>query len=348
MKSVSVVLLLTVMMATAAKADHAVILLYHHVSDQTPASTSVTPDQFERHLDYLEDNEFEAWPLARLLDHLLDKNNKVPDNVVAITFDDAYESVHAEALPRLQRRGWPFTVFVNTNAVDAGYEPYLDWERLRDLHDQGVAIENHSATHGHLLQRKPEETEADWRKRIHADIETAHERIAEEIGREPQLFAYPYGEDSAALAAIVDEFYDHAVVQRSGAVGPETDPVAVPRFPMATGFDSIERFTMAVNTRPLPVRRANPEPPGDGIREPVQALTLKLASGDYRIGQLSCFSGNGTRLELDIDDDPSPEVRIDTAGTGAPGRNRINCTAPADDGSGDYYWYSYQWVQSGR
>ena len=30
-----------------------VILLYHHVADDTPRSTSVTPDEFAQHLDYI-------------------------------------------------------------------------------------------------------------------------------------------------------------------------------------------------------------------------------------------------------------------------------------------------------
>ena len=37
----------------ANSADNAVILLYHHVSSTTPASTSVTPSVFEEHLQYL-------------------------------------------------------------------------------------------------------------------------------------------------------------------------------------------------------------------------------------------------------------------------------------------------------
>ena len=34
------------------------ILQYHHVSDSTPAVTSITPEQFEQHLKYLKDNNF--------------------------------------------------------------------------------------------------------------------------------------------------------------------------------------------------------------------------------------------------------------------------------------------------
>lgn len=345
MKYSTIGLLLVLAVTGCARADHAVVLLYHHVSEKTPGSTSVTPEQFESHLEYLEDNGFEVWPLARVLETLLDEKRGVPDNVVAITFDDAYESVYDEALPRLSRRDWPFTVFVNTDAVDAGHDPYLDWARLRELHEKGVAIENHSATHAHLLKRESGETRADWQERVRADIERAHARIEAEVGRAPRLFAYPYGEDSAALAEMVGEFYDHALVQRSGAAGAHTDPLAVPRFPMATGFDGMDRFAMAVNARALPVGDVDPDPPGDGVREPIDRLQLTLFDNGYRKGGISCFSGAGERLDIDLVEGDPGGIRINLGGHGAPGRNKINCTAPAADGSGDYYWYAYQWVQ---
>jgi hypothetical protein len=54
----SVLLLVFLMQASASAANHAVVLLYHHVDSDTPASTSVTPADFKRHLDYLWDNNF--------------------------------------------------------------------------------------------------------------------------------------------------------------------------------------------------------------------------------------------------------------------------------------------------
>lgn len=325
--------------------DHGIVMLYHHVSDDTPPSTSVTRERFEQHLAYLDENGFEVWALERLLDALIAGAESVPDRVVAITFDDAYESVYTEAWPRLAQRDWPFTVFVNTDAIDAGHRPYMNWDQLRDLAEDGVAIENHSASHGHLIARGNKESQRQWRQRIRADVEKAKTRITEEIGQAPRLFAYPYGESSAALAEIVAEDHDYALVQHSGAVGPITDPVAVPRFPLATGFDSMERFAMAANARALPVAESRPIPSGDGVRGAVEALVLELREGGYRADALSCFSGGGQRLELSVSEQNPRRVNIDHHLPGSPGRNRINCTAPAADGSGHFYWYSWQWVQ---
>ena len=93
------------------------ILLYHHVSEATPKSTSVTPAVFDSHLDLLEREGFEVVPLARIVDSLLG-GGELDSRWVAITFDDAFASVGTEAAPRLEARGWPYTVFVSTGFID--------------------------------------------------------------------------------------------------------------------------------------------------------------------------------------------------------------------------------------
>ncbi|NDY95183.1 polysaccharide deacetylase family protein [Wenzhouxiangella limi] len=329
----------------SGSATAAVVLVYHHVSDQTPPSTSVTPARFAAHLDYLDENDFEVWPVERLLAAAIDGAERLPERVVAITFDDAYASVHRTAWPMLRERGWPFAVFANTDAIDAGHAPYMDWEALRELHNDGANIGNHSASHAHLIARQPGESARAWRERVRADLDQARQRISEEIGLEPEIFAYPYGEDSSALARLVGEDHEFALVQRSGAVGAHTDPLTVPRFPMASGFDSMERFRLAVHSRALPVTSAEASPPGDGVRDPVQSLRLILAEGDYRAGQIACFSSAGARLETRLAEGPPHRLDIAVDGQGSVGRNKINCTAPAADGSGDFFWYSFQWVQ---
>lgn len=326
----------------AERGEHAVILLYHHVSRDTPPSTSVSPERFEDHLEFLEAGGYRVWPLQRLLAAVYDGAAELPPDVVAITFDDAYESVLGEAHPRLAARGWPYTVFVNTDAVDAGHSPYLGWDELRRLADAGVAIENHSAAHGHMAAPRGDESRAEWEARVDADLARAHRRISEEVGSSPEVFAYPYGEDSPALAGRVGDDYRFALVQRSGAIGPGTDPLAIPRFPMATGFSTIERLELAVRSRPLPVEETETRAVGD--RGDIRWIRLRLDADGFRLDSLGCFSGSGDRLPVEIRSSDPIVVGIDVADVGRAGRNKVNCTAPAADGSGDFYWYSFQWL----
>ena len=70
MRSLATLLLILLGISASPADDHAVVLVYHHVSAETPALTSVTPEVFESHLDYLQDHDFTVWPLARIIDAL--------------------------------------------------------------------------------------------------------------------------------------------------------------------------------------------------------------------------------------------------------------------------------------
>jgi biofilm PGA synthesis lipoprotein PgaB len=330
-------------LALAETADHAVVLVYHHVADDTPASTSVRPERFEDHLDWLEDNDYRVLPLDALLESLR-QGRAVPERAVAITFDDAWRSVHDIAAPMLSERGWPFTVFVNTDAVDAREGPVMSWTQLRALDALGGALGSHSSAHEHMPARKDGESEEDWQGRIDADLRRARRRIAEETDQDAIAFAYPYGEDSPALAAQVAAHHRFALVQRSGAVGHGSDFLAVPRFPLAVGFDGLDRLERAVRSRPLPFRNPDPRPADRAVRtKPLDQVAFEVARGGFRRDALACYSASGEALTVEAD---GPDrVIVLTPDLDRPGRNKINCTAPATDGSGDWYWYSYQWLR---
>jgi peptidoglycan/xylan/chitin deacetylase (PgdA/CDA1 family) len=328
--------------ATLAE-DHAVVLIYHHVSGDTPASTSVTPETFERHLDYLEANEFTVMPLAGIM-KAIEAREPLPPNAVAITFDDAYRSVYTEAFPRLRRRGWPFTLFVNTEAVDRGYGTSMNWEQIRELARGGAEIGNHSHTHDHLVRRRKGESDDQWRQRVTRDIDTAASRLEAETGSRSQLFAYPFGEYSPELKDILRTLGYRGIAQQSGAVGYLTDPLAVPRFPMARDYDDLERFATSVNSRALPVRELVATPKNREL-DGVDSLRMTLDAGDYRPAQLACYGAGGKALPVSISEGGGIEIVVDAAGIGRPGRNKINCTAPAMNESGAFFWYSFQWLQ---
>ena len=328
-------------MPAALADDHAVILVYHHVSESTPALTSVTPEVFDSHLDYLQENNFTIWPLSRILTSL-QAGQALPENTVAITFDDAYESVHSAAFPRLRQRNWPFTLFVSSDAIDRGYANYLSWEQLREMAAAGVELGNHSHSHAHLVRHLEHESQRAWDLRIREDITRAASRLKRETGSQSRLFAYPYGEYSAALKEIVADMGYLGIAQQSGAVGANSDFLAVPRFPMAMGFADLKRFATSVNARPLPVSEAIVDIK-EGAYQPIGSLQLRLNSGNYQSSQLACYRATGARLETRLLSRQPLVLSMQVSGKQPAGRHKINCTAPASSGGG-WFWYSYQWL----
>jgi peptidoglycan/xylan/chitin deacetylase (PgdA/CDA1 family) len=328
---------------TALAAGHAVVLMYHHVGVDTPPSTSVTPDQFDSHLDYLASNGYRVWSLEDIVSHLLEHRD-LPDKVVAISFDDAYISVYREAWPRLHARGWPFTVFVATDPVDRGLPAMMSWAQMRELAGHGVTFANHSRSHDHLIRHLPTEQPAQWRRRVRADLLYAQRRLQQELGRAPMLLAYPYGEYDTELQTLVGALGFDAFGQQSGPVGEYSDRLALPRFPMAVAYADLTEVGDKLQSRPLPVLQAEPHDPLLAPANPRPTLSITLQPGGYQPDTLSCYvSGQGRVQPRWLDKERTRfEVRAKQA---VPvGRSRYNCTARATDDAG-WLWYSQPWIR---
>ena len=321
----------------ACGADHGVVLLYHHIDESTPASTSVTPDRFREHLDHLQDGGFVVMPLVVMLD-ALSSDRPVPDNAVAITFDDANRSIHAVAAPELAIRSMPYTVFIATDAVDQGHAPIMSWAQLNELDRSFADFGAHSITHAHLVERRNGESPSAWRTRVAQEIGGSVKRIEEALDTEVRTFAYPYGEYDAELSQVVAATGLYGLAQQSGAFGPGVPPEQVPRFAMSTGYDSIERLEQAIRSRPLPVAappvRAQLVASGTHPR----ALDLVVQPAPFRRESLACFGGGPLPIERTAE-----ALRVVVPPL-KPGRNKINCTAPATGARGEYFWYSHLWI----
>ena len=335
-----VVLCLTA--AAAVAQDYAVVLMYHRVGDGRFPSTNIRIEQFEAHLDYLDDNGFHVMGLPEIM-RRLDAGESLPEKTVAITFDDAYISVREHAHPRLRERDWPYTLFVAADAVDRGVRSYLSWQAMRDMRGEGVVFANHSASHAHLTRRLDGESEAEWRHRITADIERGQERLIAELGRDavtldPKLFAYPYGEYDRDVADILRARRYIAFGQHSGVVGTDGNRRSLPRFTFNERYAAMDGFRDKIHGRPLPVTHVEPWDPvvADG-RAPRMELTLEGVEAPAK--RLQCFFG-GSRLGIEALDDG--RVAVAAAGALPPGRSRYNCTLPAPGGG--FYWYSHLWL----
>ncbi len=328
--------------AAAAEERQAVIFMYHHFGVEKYPSTNVRLKQFEAHLDFIADNGYQVWPLQKVVQYLRD-DRPFPARVVAITIDDAYISVYTEAFPRLRARSWPFTVFVATDGVDKHYTALMNWAQMREMQQHGASFANHSASHGHLIQRQSGEDGKAWLARLREDIQRAQRRLKEELGSAPMLLAYPYGEFNAPLADLVAKLGYTAFGQQSGPAGLGYDFRALPRFPMSERFADMDGFRTKIASLALPVISVEPwEPVIDDTNNPPR-LRVNLGDSDARLGQLGCFVSGQGRVDVEWEDRADRRFVVQAAAKLPVGRSRYNCTAPSAQ-KGRYYWYSHLWI----
>ncbi len=115
----------------------------------------------------------------------------------AITFDDGFESTINNAIPELEKRGIPATIFVTTGylgepatwwpaSAPEGKQriaPAKEWKQLPpDL----ISIGSHTVTHPHL----PSISEKDARRELHESRLT----LQTLVNRDIKTFSFPYGE----------------------------------------------------------------------------------------------------------------------------------------------------------
>jgi len=345
MRALVIALASLVVLAPAVSHADAVAFIYHRFGESEYPTTSVTLDQFDAHLEHLAKGGYTVWSLDKVVATLQD-GKELPPRVVSITIDDGFESIYTKAYPRLKARGFPFTVFVNSDAIDQRRAGYLSWDQAREMAANGARFANHLATHDRIWQRRKDESEAQWTARIRADVGRCQQRLQAELGaaanEEPRLLAYPYGEYDSASAALVAQMRYVAFGQHSGAIASGTDlgSPALPRFPMSERYAASPEFAQKASARALPVTVRAPTDPllGRGTANP-PALKLRFADDAWR-DRVACYF-NAERLKASWSDDGRElSTRAPTA-LGV-GRHRYNCTGR--DPKGEWYWFSQPFV----
>jgi peptidoglycan/xylan/chitin deacetylase (PgdA/CDA1 family) len=117
-------LLETIRRRVRGAAPRPLILMYHRIARPPidPWALAVAPRHFEEHLDVLRSRT--VLPITEFVDRL--EHASLPDDAVAITFDDGYVDNLREAKPRLAAAGMPATIFVTTGALGQPREYWWD------------------------------------------------------------------------------------------------------------------------------------------------------------------------------------------------------------------------------
>lgn len=332
-------------------AQAAVVLQYHHIGNTTPPSTSVTPELFQQHMEYLAEKKFNVVALTDLVEKLK-QGKPLPDKTVAITFDDAYQSVYSTAFPLLKKRGWPFTLFINTQPLDQQKKLFVTWAQLKEMAQHGATLANHSAEHNHLLRLRAGETRAQWHERIRAEVDDAEKRIKEMTGQSHRILAYPYGEYDEPTKALLKKLKFIAFGQQSGPLRVGDDLQALPRFPFGGSYGDMNDFAIKVNTRPFPVKSVKlfqdeslKKTLADVLLAPAQRPVMVLSFTDNSVvSPIQCFASGQGAINVAVNN--KNEWVVQAKQPLKAGRARYNCTA-ATGKQGEFFWISQQWLTMG-
>jgi peptidoglycan/xylan/chitin deacetylase (PgdA/CDA1 family) len=179
------------------------ILTYHNLAEQAKGRLVLAAASFREQMRYLKTNGYRVVSLADFVDYTR-LNRQLPQRAVVLTFDDGYRAFKDHAYPVLKELGFTATLFIYTDWVGAG-RGSLSWVDLRELAAAGVDIQAHSKTHADL-RRAQGETEAQYARRMQAELEQPQDLFNRNLGRRSQVLAYPYGRWEEGLLPKVKEY----------------------------------------------------------------------------------------------------------------------------------------------
>jgi peptidoglycan/xylan/chitin deacetylase (PgdA/CDA1 family) len=215
------------------------VLMYHKVNDLWPNPTSVPTAVFAQQMALLGELGYTPVSLDAVRDYYLHRR-PLPERAVLITFDDGYRDNLENALPILQRHGYPAVVFVPVAYLDGGRplpheEPLrllgvqnetVRWEDLAALEAGGVRVESHGIGHRPLSELDPAAAAR--------EIAISKLRLEERLGREVEAYAFVKGslaDYRPEHASLVQQAgYMLAFTSVSGANGPRTDRFRLRRY----------------------------------------------------------------------------------------------------------------------
>jgi peptidoglycan/xylan/chitin deacetylase (PgdA/CDA1 family) len=282
-----------------AAQPYTTILLYHRVGEDRYSSTSIATEAFRQQMAWLSDHDYRVIPLGELVS-ALEAGEAPPPHSVVITFDDTYRSIYEVAAPILAEYGYPYALFVYTQAMEAGYPDFMSWDQLRELAAQpGVEIGNHGHNHAHGVRRGGKSLSPEVLRR---DVATAQEHIHARLGIAPIYYAFPYGEYTADAQAVVSEAgYRVQLTQDRGSVGADTLLHQLPRNAMVGTRGTLEMLREVVSQPPLPWQSRQPatgQLPGRVVGE----VAIRLAHPErYWPGQTNLFVSELGRVASHFD-----------------------------------------------
>ena len=135
----------------------------------------------------------------------------IPERLVVLTFDDANKSDRTFVADVLKQHGFGATFYITEGlGFLHSKDNYTTWNEIRELHEMGFEIGNHSQHHRNVARLLPKE--------FSASLQHIDARCAEYGIPRPSTFCYPGFQHSLSAVQVV---HDHGFQFARRGVGPE-------------------------------------------------------------------------------------------------------------------------------
>lgn len=164
------------------------VLCYHHIRDPKPGqsetfrSYSVSPAQFAEQMKALKDSGYQTILPDDYYNYLL-YNDPLPEKPIMLTFDDTDEEQFSIGYQEMKKYGFKGVFFIMTIAINK--PRYMTKEQLKQLSDEGNAVESHTWDHNRVTKYAGEDYEIQFVK--------PRKTIEDITGKPATYFAYPFG-----------------------------------------------------------------------------------------------------------------------------------------------------------
>jgi peptidoglycan/xylan/chitin deacetylase (PgdA/CDA1 family) len=229
------------------------ILMYHSIADDGPAELAhyrLSPAVFASQIRYLADHGYHSVSLDEWVGAIA-AGKRLAGRPIIITFDDGYLNFLQNAWPALESNGFTATMFVVTDKVGQTADwdkvtgdslPLMSWNQLRSLHERGLLIASHSATHASLTSLSTDQIVDEGMR--------SRSRLQQELGIDTGCIAFPYGHtDEHVCDALAQAGYTIAVGTYGGTSTFAHNPLNLPRIEVFPE-DDLTAFAAKV----LPIR----------------------------------------------------------------------------------------------
>ena len=321
-KKVFFIFLFFVVIKANAEESNITVLMYHRIGDDRYPSTNISQELFEKHIEYLVEENINVLPITELSKYLK-KEISLTNKTVFITIDDAYRSFFQNGFPILKKNKLPFGIFVSSEYVSSAEKSeFMSWSMLKEVSNSNGLILNHSKSHESLVGMDMQT--------LKKEIEHNQIEIEKKIGKQPKIFSYPYGESSRTVEKVMKMLnYDIAFSQHSAPIHLGQNKYRLPRYALNDEFGSLKRFKMIIQTKPLEIFESSFDDAVVNAENFDFSFLTKFPSE-----LINCFVNNSAAM---IKKAEGERVSLYLSKLKNGVRYRINCTYI--DHTGEIFWY---------